>query len=83
MTAQETREQKAAALRYKRPALADLVYYSLITGLYEITEEANNALYYIMEQLKIATSICEAYDAEDWRRLQRLTTQLPERVWCE
>lgn len=49
MTAQETREQKAAALRYKRPALADLGYYSLITGLYEITEEANNALYYIGE----------------------------------
>lgn len=223
MTTQETREQKATALRYRRPALADLGYYSLITGLYEIVEEANNALYYIgeddgsdggllaasdgddelanefavafgdiaakaeelrdmidgydvcvdaqvyddctcalignrhdmvgydsmqedyyalcgyetelaeteagkrlmrltkaemlstigqcmgvamayqdlrlqyeylkaamdvqiginMEQLKIATSICEAYDAEDWRRLQRLTAQLPERVWCE
>lgn len=223
MTVQEAREQKANALRYKRPALADLGYYNLITGLDEIAEAANDVLCYIgeddgsdggllaasdgneefaneltvafgdiaakaeelrdliggydvyaderiyddctcalignrydmvgydsmqedyyalcsyeaelaeteagkrlmrltkaemlstigqcmgiamayqdlrlqyeylkaamdvqigtnMEQIKIATAICEAYDAEDWRQLQKLTAQLPEKVWCE
>ena len=36
-----------------------------------------------LDLLKVATGISEAYDGEDWRTLERLAAQLPERTWVE
>ena len=43
----ELRREKSIAMRYKRPALAELGYEFLIDGLREITDECDNIRYYI------------------------------------
>ena len=43
----ELRRKKAMAMRYKRPALAELGYEFLTQGLQEICEECDNVKYYI------------------------------------
>lgn len=43
----ELRREKSMAMRYKRPALAELGYEFLIQGLLDIGEECDNVKYYI------------------------------------
>lgn len=36
-----------------------------------------------LDLLKVATEVNEAWENEDWRKLERLAAGLPERVWVE